>query len=152
DYWPVRAASGSGCFTSIGSWRGDYGPVEYKGKTYGLRVHEFRKFASLPAVTGQPVQLALDIHSADVKDLKLLDTNRWSIVDPVAMAGDPQSYQDYIANSRAEFMVAKNMYVQSQSGWFSDRSICYLAGGKPVLAQDTGLKDWLPSGKGLITF
>jgi hypothetical protein len=68
------------------------------------------------------------------------------------VAGNPASYQDYIGASRAEFLVAKNMYVQAQSGWFSDRSICYLASGKPVLAQDTGLKDWLPSGKGLITF
>ena len=68
------------------------------------------------------------------------------------MAGDPSDYQAYIRRSRAEFMVAKNLYVDTRGGWFSDRSICYLASGKPVLAQDTGLKQLHPVGEGLLTF
>jgi hypothetical protein len=151
DCWPA-AGPGGDCFTSIGSWRGGYGPLEYKGKTYGLRVHEFRKFVTLPRRSGRPFQVALDIHPAEVNDRALLDANGWSVVNPVAVAGDPWAYQAYIQGSRAEFMVAKNMYVQAHSGWFSDRSICYLASGKPVLAQDTGLEHLIPTGEGLLTF
>jgi hypothetical protein len=151
DYWPP-AEGGGAWITSVASWRGAYGPVEYRGKSYGLRVHEFRKFAPLPRRSGRPFQLALDIHPADGKDLDLLRGNGWSLVDPRAAVGNPGAYREYIRGSRAEFMVAKNMYVQTRSGWFSDRSICYLASGKPVLAQDTGLRELYPTGKGLLTF
>jgi len=96
--------------------------------------------------------VALDIHSAEVNDLALLRENGWSLADPLIAAGDPWLYQDFIRSSRAEFMVAKNMYVQANSGWFSDRSICYLASGRPVLAQDTGIRRLYPTGKGLLTF
>lgn len=152
DYWPPAAGVNGRGYTSVASWRGAYGPLEYEGKTYGLRVHEFRKFAALPRLSGQPFEVALDIHPADVKDLELLRANGWSLADPVAAAGDPWAYRAFIRSSRAEFMVAKNMYVEAQSGWFSDRSICYLASGKPVLAQDTGLKGLYPTGAGLLTF
>jgi len=152
DYWPVRSACGSGKFTSICSWRGPYGPLEYQGKTYGLRVHEFRKFAPLPRLSERPFELALDIHPADDKDQVLLAANGWTVVDPKKVASDPGSYQAYVQGSKAEFMVAKGMYVQTNSGWFSDRSICYLASGKPVLAQDTGLQPHYPVGEGLLVF
>jgi len=151
EHWPPSASAGE-CITSIASWRGIYGPVEYGGKTYGLRVHEFRKFIELPRLSGQRFQLALDIHPAEVNDLELLAANHWELVEPQVVAGAPGVYQDYIRGSRAEFMVAKNMYVQTHSGWFSDRSICYLASGRPVLAQDTGLERLLPAGAGLLTF
>jgi len=152
DWWPPAAAAQGQAFTSIASWRGAYGPVEYQGKNYGLRVHEFRKFAPLPRRSGQPFQLALDIHSSDDKDRALLSDNGWSLVDPKIVAGDPWAYQAYIRGSRAEFLVAKNMYVETNSGWISDRSLCYLASGKPVLAQDTGLGDLYPTGAGLLTY
>ncbi len=73
-------------------------------------------------------------------------------MDPRIASSDPWKYRDYIAGSNAEFTVAKNMYVETRSGWFSDRSICYLASGKPVLVQDTGLGRLYPAGKGLMTF
>lgn len=151
DYWPPSLPCGNQ-FTTIASWRGAYGPVEYKGQTYGLRVHEFRKFANLPRLSRRPFQLALDIHPADAKDFDLLRENGWSLVDPKAVAGDTTTYQAYIRDSKAEFLIAKNMYVQTRSGWFSDRSICYLASGKPVLAQDTGFARLYPTGEGLLTF
>jgi hypothetical protein len=151
DLWPAQNGGGS-AFTSIGAWRGPFAPVEYEGRTYGLRVHEFRKFAELPQITGKEFELALDIHMADRADLSLLTRTGWRLVPPKDVAGDPLAYRDYLARSNAEFMVAKNMYVQTQGGWFSDRSACYLASGKPVLAQDTGLADLYPVGKGLITF
>jgi len=148
--WPVQA--GGEAFTSIGSWRGPYGPLEYRSKRYGLRVHEFRQFAPLPGLSGRPFQLALDIHAAEKKDIDLLETNGWVLVDPKVVTRDPWVYRAYIQSSKAEFMVAKGMYVQSNSGWFSERSMCYLASGKPVLAQDTGLQGLYSVGEGLLTF
>lgn len=67
-------------------------------------------------------------------------------------AGDPYSYREFIQFSRAEFSVAKNGYVKSNSGWISDRTACYLASGKPALVQSTGFEGYLPTGKGLLTF
>jgi hypothetical protein len=151
ERWPASRDAGQ-WITSVGAWRGPYGPVDYLGKSYGLRVHEFRKFATLPLRCGRRFQAALDIHSAEVNDLALLDDNDWMRIDPLAVAGDPMLYQAYIQSSRAELMIAKNMYVQTQSGWFSDRSICYLASGRPVLAQDTGIRRLYPTGEGLLTF
>jgi hypothetical protein len=115
-------------------------------------VHEFRKFAQLPCLTGREFQLALDIHPSELDDLMLLRRGGWSLVDPQQVACSPAAYQAYIQASAAEFMVAKQMYVATHSGWFSDRSICYLASGKPVLAQDTGVGCALPNGKGLLRF
>jgi hypothetical protein len=151
EHWPpiTRPADK---ITSVGSWRGVYGPLEYHGATYGLRVHEFRKFVELPRMSKQRFELALDIHPNEVRDLELLAANGWTLVDPRVVASDPWSYRDYIQSSWAELMVAKNMYVQSNSGWFSDRSICYLASGRPVLAQDTGIAGRYPIGEGLLCF
>lgn len=151
DLWPARPPS-DGPFTSVGSWRGRYAPIEYAGETYGLRVHEFRKFAELPARSGVPFELALDIDDAESRDRELLETSGWRLVDPLEVAASPGAYQDYIARSGAEFMVAKDLYVRSRSGWFSDRSICYLASGRPAIVQDTGLDGLYPTGEGLILF
>jgi hypothetical protein len=143
---PVRGVS------SIASWRGPYGPMEYAGQIYGQRVHEFRKLIELPRKCRQAIELALDIHPSDGKDRDRLLENGWRLVDPRVVAGDPYSYQEYIQSSQAEFMVAQGMYVKSKSGWFSDRSVCYLASGRPVIAQDTGLKEHYPTGLGLMLF
>ena len=152
--WPSvgRSSDTAQPITSVASWRGSYGPVTYDGATYGLRVHEFRKFATLPSLTSARFELALDIHQADGKDIELLRGNGWQLVDPRLAAGDPWRYRDYIRRSAAELMIAKGIYVRTLSGWFSDRSICYLASGKPVLAQDTGIRGLYPTGAGLVTF
>ena len=152
DFWPYTESNHSLSFTTIASWRGAYGPIQMDGKTYGLRVHEFRKYAALPLVTGERFELALNIHSADHADRRLLEANGWILVDPREAAGDPWRYRSYIQSSGVEFMVAKNMYVETNSGWFSDRSICYLASGKPVLTQNTGTDGIYPCGRGLVTF
>jgi hypothetical protein len=149
--WPVAGDDGTR-FTSVGSWRGPFGPIEYRGRTYGLRVHEFRRFLELPELTGEPFEVALDIDEADGEDLRRLKQHGWSLVDPREAAGDPWRYREYVRRSAAELMIAKNLYVDTRSGWFSDRSACYLASGRPVLAQDTGLNGLLPSGEGLLAF
>ena len=137
DEWPVGETA-TNTITGIGSWRGNNAPVTYRGRHYGLRVHEFRQFADLPRRTGREFEYALDIHPSETADIELLRAGGWRLVDPVGVAATPTAYRDYIRGSYAELMVAKGMYVSSRSGWFSDRSICYLASGRPVLAQDTG--------------
>ena len=149
--WPVPPERGS-AVTTVASWRGAFGPLEYEGRTYGLRVHEFRRFFGLPDLTSAGFEVALDIDDAEVEDLAQLEANGWSLVDPRAVAGDPWRYREYVQRSGAELMVAKNLYVDTRNGWFSDRSACYLASGRPVLAQDTGLDGLVPSGEGLLTF
>jgi hypothetical protein len=87
-----------------------------------------------------------------MRDADQLTAGGWSLRDPRDIARDPWAYRDFVRSSGAEFMVAKQMYVETRSGWFSDRSACYLASGRPVLMQDTGLESRYPVGKGLITF
>jgi hypothetical protein len=150
DQWP--AAPGGEAVTSVATWRGPFGPVEYDGRTFGLRVHEFRRFLDLPARTGATFRLALDIDPADGGDRARLTAAGWQLLDPRSVAGDPLAYREFIQTSAAELNIGKNMYVETRGGWFSDRSACYLASGKPVLAQDTGFGDVLPTGEGLLTF
>jgi len=151
EAWPVSPTDG-GAFTGVASWRGAYAPIDFEGVGYGLRVHEFRRLADLPRRTSLPFELALDIHPDETNDLELLANGGWKLVDPRVAAGDPWTYRSYVQGSRAEFAVAKGMYVQSRSGWFSERSMCYLASGKPVVAQDTGFTELLDTGEGLLAF
>ena len=151
DQWPARPGGDKG-FTSVATWRGPFAPVIYQGVTYGLRVHEQRRFADLPRRTGQRFELALDIDEADASDLELLRSGGWSLVPPPTVAGTPSAYRGYIQSSTAEFLVAKQMYVRARTGWVSDRSACYLSTGRPVVAQDTGLAEIIPTGEGLLTY
>src|SRR5262249_48084908 len=126
--------------------------IDYQGKRYGLRVHEFRKFVSLPRRTGRSFRMAMDIDPVETGDLAMMRDNHWQLDDPRQVASSPDAYQRYVQESRGEFMVAKNLYVETRGGWFSDRSICYLASAKPVIAQDTGLAQLYPSREGLFLF
>src|SRR5712691_1780571 len=139
-------------FTTVASWRGVFGPVQAGGKTYGLKVHEFRKFLELPQHVPATFEIALDIHPADQKDRAALEQHGWQLVDPRDVAGDPRGFRRYVQESGAEFSVAQGIYVETNSGWFSDRSVRYLASGKPVLVQDTGFSRSYPVGAGLLTF
>lgn len=153
EHWPVMPPRPDGAFTGIGAWRGPNGPVEYQGHLYGLRCHEFRKFLGLPGrCPGETFEQALAIDPGDAKDITALHAQGWRLVDPVAAAGSPRRYRDYVAGSKAEFMVPKQMYVDTASGLLSDRSCYYLATGRPVLARDTGLGSLYPCEEGLVTF
>jgi hypothetical protein len=152
DKWPMIAPQEGGQFTSVVTWRGVFGPIEFQGSSYGLRVHEFRKFIELPRRTAQPFELALDIHPSETADLAALTQNGWQLVDPASVTRTPHDYQTYIQASKAEFGVAKNLYVKTRGGWISDRTVCYLASGKPVLIQDTGIRELLPVGEGVLLF
>ena len=152
DWWEGPHPAGFTRFTSIGAWRGPYAPVEYHGRAFGLRAHEFRRFVDLPTRVDHPFEVALDIDPADERDRRLLEEHGWALVDPATVAGDPWVYREYIRNSGAEIMVAKGIYAHTNSGWVSDRSACYLAAGRPVLAQRTGADHLYPTGEGLVTF
>jgi hypothetical protein len=151
EHWPTQTGQGR-AITTVAAWRGPFDPVVHLGTRYGLRAHEFRSLAELGAETPWPLELALDIDPADGSDRKQLVAGGWRLTDPVTVAGTPEKYRRYVQASTAEFMVAKGMYVQTASGWFSDRSGCYLASGRPVVAQDTGIGNHLPTGDGLLLF
>jgi hypothetical protein len=148
-HWPV--AEGGEHFTTIGNWRG-YGSVEHEGVQYGQKAHSMRALMGIAARSDASLVLALDIHPGETPDIEALDRNGWQIIDPATVAADPDSYRAFIAGSRGELGIAKSGYVLSRCGWFSDRSACYLASGKPVLAQDTGFGAFLPTGRGLLSF
>jgi hypothetical protein len=150
DRWPP--VPGGNAFTSIGSWRGPFGPLSHDGHDYGLRVHEFRRFLELPARVGAPFELALDIDREDSGDLEALRASSWRITDPLTTLASFESYQRFVQGSMAEIAIAKGLYVGTKGGWFSDRSASYLASGKPVVAQETGFSKVLPTGRGLLAF
>lgn len=152
EQWPVCREGGSCRFTTVASWRGPFGPVEHDGRTLGSKVRQFRKYVALPSLLDEEFELALDIHPRDGKDRDLLRRNAWKLVDPRAIVPDPLSFRRYIQESGAEFSVAQEIYVETGSGWFSDRSVRYLASGKPVLVEDTGFSRNYPVGDGLLPF
>jgi hypothetical protein len=155
DDWPATdhdPADGAR-FTTVATWRGPFGPVETDRRRFGLKVHEFRKFLSLPGLVPEArFEAALAIHPEERSDLALLDDGGWVLADPTQVAGTPDTFRDYIAGSAAEFSVAQGIYVETRSGWFSDRTARYLASGRPALVQDTGFSEIIPAGKGLVAF
>ena len=154
DDWPVAAAEARPArFTTVANWRGPFGRVTFGDKTYGLKLHEFRKCIDLPRrVSAADFELALDIHPAEASDLALLRDNNWRLTDPKAAAETPEAFRGFVQASSAEFSVAQGIYAETDSGWFSDRTTRYLASGKPALVQDTGFSRHLPCGEGLVPF
>jgi glycosyltransferase involved in cell wall biosynthesis len=138
-------------FTTVANWRG-YGSVVWKGRRYGQKAHSLRKLVALPERVNEGFVLALAIHPAEKEDLAILRRCGWELTDPRKVAGLPQRYADFVRGSKGELGIAKEGYVESRCGWFSDRSACYLASGRPVVAQDTGFPRHLPVGEGLIPF
>ena len=143
--WPVMA-SPAAHFTSIIRWQG-YKEVSHKGSEYGQRDKEFPKFIELPSRTAQKFRLALM-----GTEPENLTRHGWEVAPAEIVSRTPESYREFIQQSRGEFSVPKHGYVAMRSGWFSDRSVCYLASSRPVIIEDTGLSDWLPVGEGLLTF
>jgi hypothetical protein len=111
-----------------------------------------RELMTIPTRTDAVLRPALDVHPEEAPDIEALARNGWQLIDPNTVARDPDSYRRFVSGSLAEFGVAKSGYVLSRCGWFSDRSACYLAAGRPVLAQDTAFPRYLPTGAGLLAF
>lgn len=150
EVWGEAFPAENAPFTTIGNWSA-YGGIIFDGEHYGQKDEEFLRLINLPQYTAQTLELAISGASIEVR--KELETTGWKVRDAgEEVSIDVQTYQNYILNSRGEFSAAKNAYVKTRSGWFSDRSVCYLAAGLPVILQNTGFSDWLPSGNGVLAF
>jgi hypothetical protein len=140
-------------FTTVGNWRQTGHDIVFRGETYyWSKHHEFLKFIDLPQRVRSPIELALDLVHLDADDRRRLETRGWRLTNAHGLSTDPWRYRDYVRSSRGEFTVAKDQNVRLRSGWFSERSACYLAAGRPVVTQDTGFGVTLPTGEGLFAF
>jgi hypothetical protein len=149
--WPVASGLERRALTTVGHWR-SYGAIHHGGVHYGQKVHSLRPLVDLPRRSGASFEVALAIHPDEVDDLAALAEGGWTVLDPALVAATPDDYRRFVQGSWAEFGLAKLGYAVSGSGWFSDRSACYLASGRPVIAQDTGFARRLPTGAGLFAF
>jgi hypothetical protein len=148
DFWPMTYLPDAPYFTTIGNYRQRGRDIEYAGDVYKWsKHHEWERFLDLPERTGQAFELALNGHEPD--DKEHLERHGWRVVSPRFSLDVFGAYPDYIRGSRGEFTVAKDQNVRLRSGWSSDRDVTYLASGKPVVCQDTGIGDVLPTGEGL---
>jgi hypothetical protein len=153
DFWLPHANGQSEeetAFTTIGNWK-QGGEVKYRGEVYTWsKHHEFLKFLDVPQRTGQAFELALS--SYDEADKRLLESKGWKVRNAMDFSSDLDAYRQYIRGSRGEFTVAKDQNVRLRSGWFSERSAQYLAAGRPVITQETGFSNVLPTSQGLFAF
>jgi hypothetical protein len=152
DDWPACEPGQFDRFTTVASWRGAYGSIRHNGQTFGAKAHEFRKVLDLPRLSGSSFEIALQIHPADRKDLEALTGCGWTIREPQLAAGSCDDFRRYVRSSSAEFSVAQGVYVDTNSGWFSDRTVRYLASGRPALVHETGFSRHIPTGQGLLAF
>ena len=168
DLWENDAVTRN-AFTTVGNWKQGGRDIEFNGDIYyWSKHHEFLKFIDLPKMIFQPIELAMNLakpetfrhrHGTVVPALgvandeyDLLESNGWQLVDGPAFSTDPWQYRDYIIHSKGEFTFAKDQNIRLRSGWFSERSACYLAAGRPVITQDTGFGVTIPTGQGLFAF
>ncbi len=135
-------------FTTVMGWNARK-PIIYNGVEYGQKDIEFMRVVELPQIIGDVFEIALGGNNAPRNEIAKAG---WHIADPREVTKTPWTYRDYIAQSRGEFSVAVNLEVKTRSGWFSDRTAAYLASGKPVVVQDTGFSDFLPTEEGLFAF
>ncbi len=150
ELWEPLAAVPGAPFNTIATWKNKGKDIVFNGETYHWsKDREFLKFIDLPKRCSTAFELAT---GADAPTRTLLESNRWRVADPVAVSRDMERYRDYIRQSRGEFTVAKDQNIRLRSGWFSDRSACYLAAGRPVINQETGFSNHLPTGRGLFSF
>jgi hypothetical protein len=156
DFWEGggdRGGAEAKVFTTIGNWRQEYRNVWYKGEEYLWSKHaEFLKVLDLPRRSGQAFELALSTRGLTDEDRALLEGKGWRVRNALEFSTDADAYRRYVVGSRGEFTVAKDQNVRLRSGWFSDRAATYLAAGRPVITQETGFGNHLPTGEGLFGF
>ncbi len=152
DQWrPGVGPSSPAVFTTVGTWRNVGADVEFGGDTYYWSKHvNFRKVLDVARRADQVIELATDLDSGADYDAGVAGGFR--IVPVIPMSLDIDAYRSYISSSRGEFTVAKDVVARTRSGWFSDRTACYLAAGRPVVTQRTGFEKYVPEGEGLLGF
>jgi len=145
------APTGGETFNTITTWLNKNKNIEWNGDTwYWTKDREFEKFLDLPRRRPNgSFEMATRV---DEKVRNLLVQHGWRVASSVEVSRDADLYRHYIQQSRGEFTVARDQYVRPNTGWFSDRTCCYLAAGRPVITQETGFSKFLPSGKGLFGF
>ena len=150
--WPEQSASPMpAAFTTVGTWRNKGNDVELGGRTYHWSKHvNFGKMLDVPRRAGEAIELATDLNSGS--DYEQALAGGFSFRPAVPMSLDIDTYRSYISASRGEFTVAKDLYVSTRSGWFSDRTACYLAAGRPAVTQFTGFEKFIPAAAGLVGF
>jgi hypothetical protein len=152
ELWAESALTGGLQYTTISTWQNKNKNIEYQGEIYyWTKDREFRPYLDLPTRVSASLELATNI--AQIAWLEpMLREYGWSCANAVELSRNMERYRDYIQGSRAEFTVARDQYVRGLTGWFSDRSACYLAAGRPVITQETGFSRFLPTGRGLFAF
>jgi hypothetical protein len=156
EAWPYTHDPACEAFTTVSNWWGhDDWIIDDRGNNYenNKRV-TFLEFAELPRLTRQPLELALYLSSTeqDTRDRRHMECRGWRIRHSTQVAGSPLMYQSYVQRSRGEFSCVKPSCIKFQNGWVSDRTLCYLASGKPAVVQHTGPSSFLPSGEGMFRF
>jgi hypothetical protein len=151
-HWP-NGPPARDAFTTVTNWEVRGYDVELGGQRYTWsKHHEYLKIIDLPQRTTACLELAMGLSGVSEEVRQLLATSGWKTADAYGMSLDPWPYRDYIRSSAAELSVAKDMVARTRCGWFSERSACYLAAGRPVITQDTGFGRTLPTGAGLFAF
>jgi hypothetical protein len=148
DLWDEPARNGGATYTTVATWKNPaWKEIVYRGERYHWsKGRELMKVIDLPRRRPGPFEIALRVDEGVEGTLR---EHGWRVASSLAVSETVDDYRAYIAGSRAEFTVAKDQYVRPRTGWFSDRSACYLAAGRPVIAQDTGFGCALPAGAGL---
>jgi glycosyltransferase involved in cell wall biosynthesis len=153
DLWPYRYEPQSTTYTTVASWHSSTYLLVEDGSLYDTnKKHSFLAYVDLPKRTNQQLELALVLSKREESERELLESNGWLLRDASRVAGTPADYQSYIQRSRGEFSCAKPAYVWLRNAWLSDRTVCYLASGKPAVVQDTGPSTYLSDGCGLLRF
>jgi hypothetical protein len=153
ELWPYTYDRDARAFTTVSSWWGDEWVAESDERYFenNKRV-SFLELVELPTKVDQTLELALMLGDGDKDDLRLLETFGWDVRHSLSVTSTPEDYRTYIQGSRGEFSCVKPSCLRFLNSWISDRSICYLASGKPVVVQDTGTSEYLPVGYGLLRF
>jgi len=153
DFWKTsRGPFANGVFTSVANWStSDLKDISWRGKKYlWSKAREFLRFVAAPKKAGEPFELATNIK--EPKTRARLERNGWRLHPSQKLSADHHLYRTYLQRSKGEFTVAKDQYVRLNTGWFSDRSACYLAAGRPVITQQTGFTGHYGDGTGLFAF
>src|SRR5215471_10862659 len=153
EYWTYAFEDKPGPMTTVSAWDSDSWVVDSETRYENTKRVAFLPFKDLPAHTDQPLELALFLRTnSDARDQHMLERCGWRIRPSRYVTRSPERYQAYIRNSRGEFSCAKPSCMRFQNAWVSDRTLCYLASGKPVVVQDTGPSRVLPNGEGMFRF
>jgi len=149
--WPVTEVPDDAPFTTVTTWRSPLAPPCIEGVAYQAKHHLMRPLADLPHRVGAQFRLAAALYPEDGADRDRFVAGGWDVVDAVEAVGTPDRFRRFVQASLAECSAAQGVYTAA-SGWFSDRTVRYLASGRPAVVQDTGFGTWLPTGQGVLTF